>query len=134
MVSQMLESVTKPQGFTLIEVMVALAIFAAAASMLMLSDGNTVKQTRILKEKILATQAGNQYLNSLYLKRDKNLSDKTIVTDYLQHQWTIQQLTSNTSSPKLQKVSINVFSGDRDQINQSQPVVKLITFIKASSS
>lgn len=56
-------------GFTLIEVMVAVVIFALAASMLMLADGNSIRQTRYMQEKVLAAQLADQSLSRIQAEK-----------------------------------------------------------------
>lgn len=110
----------KQRGFTLIEVMVALAVFAVAAAMLMLSDGNSVRQTRYMQEKVLAAQLTDQYMSRLYA--DKSWPDKGVKgknESYAGYDWYIRQITRTTNFPDFRKVVVEVFIG-RDKPEDDQ--------------
>ena len=99
-------------GFTLIEVMVALAIFAVAASMLMLSGGNSIKQTGYLQEKVLATQVADQYLNRLYTEQrwpEKGIRGR--VQRYAGYDWYIRESIHDTHIAGFRRVIADVFVG-----------------------
>ena len=117
------------RGFTLIEVMVAMTIFAVSASALMLTDGNTIKHTRILQEKVLAAQVGNHYLNTLYTEPD--IENKSFVTNFYNRKWTIQQKSTTTSSSGLYKLVVQVYVGDKKESLNPVPLSELSTFIRA---
>lgn len=100
------------RGFTLIEVMVALAVFAIAAAMLMLSDGNSIRQTRYMQEKVLASQVADQYLSRLQAEKiwpDKGVKGRN--ETYAGYDWYIRQITRTTSFPDFRKVVVEVFIG-----------------------
>ncbi|MET4695030.1 general secretion pathway protein I [Endozoicomonas sp. NE40] len=100
------------RGFTLIEVMVALAVFAVAAAMLMLSDGNSIRQTRYMQEKVLAAQVADHYMSRLQAEKewpDKGVKGKN--DTYAGYDWYIRQVTRTTSFPDFRKVVVEVFIG-----------------------
>ena len=110
----------KQQGFTLIEVMIALAVFAVAAAMLMLSDGNSIRQTRYMQEKVLAAQVADQYMSRLYA--DKNWPDKGVrgkAESYAGYDWYIRQITRTTNFPDFRTIVVEVFAG-RDKPEDDQ--------------
>ncbi|AMO55816.1 general secretion pathway protein I [Endozoicomonas montiporae CL-33] len=92
--------------------MVALAIFAVAAAMLMLSDGNSIRQTRYMQEKVLAAQVADQYMSRLQAERnwpDKGVKGRN--ETYAGYDWYIRQVTRTTNMPDFRKVVVEVFAG-----------------------
>lgn len=112
MACQILKFPANFRGFTLIEVMVALAVFAVAASMLMLSDGTSIRQTRYMQEKVLAAQVADQYMSRL--QAEKNWPDKGVKGKneaYANYDWYVRQITQTTNIPDFRKVEVEVFIG-----------------------
>ncbi|WP_062266728.1 type II secretion system minor pseudopilin GspI [Endozoicomonas arenosclerae] len=110
----MSKSSVRARGFTLIEVMVALVVFAVAASMLMLADGNSIRQTRYMQEKVLAAQVADQYLSRM--QAEKNWPDKGIkgkVENYAGYYWYVRQTVRDTSERDFRKIVVDVFVGNQ---------------------
>ncbi|MDD7805224.1 MAG: type II secretion system minor pseudopilin GspI [Endozoicomonas sp. (ex Botrylloides leachii)] len=129
----MLKSSTNETGFTLIEVMVALAIFALAASMLMLSDGSGIKQAHYLYEKVLATQVADQYLNRLYT--EQRLPEQGIhgcVEDYAGSEWYIREKISETPIAGFFQITVDVFAGAFTPEENDSYLSTLTTHMRAS--
>ena len=119
------------KGFTLIEVMVALAIFAVAASMLMLSDGNSIRQTRYMKEKVLASQIADHYLNVLQAEqRWSNGGRQSRVQDYAGFEWTVRDVITDIGIVDLRKVEVEVFIGKDNPPEDAVPLSRLVTYIR----
>ena len=101
------------RGFTLIEVMVALAVFAVAAAMLMLADGNSIRQTRYMQEKVLAAQLADQHLSRM--EAEKKWPDTGVLGQaevYANRDWYVQKIVRNTSLGEFRKIDIEVYAGN----------------------
>ncbi len=108
----MLKSFTNDEGFTLIEVMVALAIFAAAATMLVLSDGNSIKHTRYMQEKVFAAQIADQELNTFYVEQrwpEKGM--RSFARRYAGYDWFIRETVLGEKVDGLRQITIDVYPG-----------------------
>ncbi len=118
-------------GFTLLEVMVALAVFALAASMLILSDGNSIRQTRYQQEKILASQIADHYLNVLHAEgRWSGPAVRPQIESYAGYQWTVRETSSITGSPDFRRVQVEVFIGESEPEKGSAPLARLSTWLR----
>ncbi|WP_194842644.1 type II secretion system minor pseudopilin GspI [Endozoicomonas sp. OPT23] len=119
------------RGFTLIEVMVALAVFAVAAAMLMLADGNSIRQTRYMQEKVLAAQLADQHLSRIEAEKkwpDTGLSGQAEV--YANHDWYVQRVVRNSSLGDFRKIDIEVFTGNKKPEDNDQAMYSLTTHIR----
>ncbi|OED41924.1 type II secretion system protein GspI [Endozoicomonas sp. (ex Bugula neritina AB1)] len=127
----MLKSRADIGGFTLIEVMVALAVFALAASMLMLSDGTSIRQTRYMQEKVLASQIADHYLNVLQAEnRWSKGGAQSRIQEYAGLEWYVSERISDSSLIDLKKVIIEVFPGSDEPDDDAVPLSRLETYIR----
>jgi len=118
-------------GFTLLEVMVALAVFALAASMLILSDGNSIRQTRYQQEKILATQIADHYLNTLHSEgRWSGRAARPQIESYAGYQWYVREVSAAAGSPDFRKVQVEVFLGASEPAKNAVPLARLTTWLR----
>ncbi|USE38812.1 type II secretion system minor pseudopilin GspI [Endozoicomonas sp. SCSIO W0465] len=118
-------------GFTLLEVMVALAVFSLAASMLILSDGNSIRQTRYQKEKILASQIADHYLNVLHAEgRWSGPAVRPHIESYAGYQWYVRETSVSTDSPDFRKVQVEVFIGESEPEKGATPLARLSTWLR----
>lgn len=118
------------KGFTLIEVMVALAIFAMAASMLLLSDGNSIRQTRYMQEKILASQIADHYLNVLHAEqRWEGDATRPQVQEYAGYQWYVREKSQEVAR-EFRNVEVEVYMGADEPEKGASPLSRLTTQIR----
>lgn len=118
-------------GFTLLEIMVALAVFALAASMLILSDGNSIRQTRYQQEKILAAQIADHYLNTLHSEgRWSGHAVRPKVESYAGYQWYVREISAPAGSPDFRKVQVEVFLGESEPAKSAVPLARLTTWLR----
>ncbi len=118
-------------GFTLIEVMVAVVIFALAASMLMLADGNSIRQTRYMQEKVLAAQLADQYLSRI--QAEKNWPDKGVrgkVENYVGYDWYVRQTVRDTTKRDFRKIVVDVFVGVQKPDGDDIPIFSLESYLR----
>ena len=127
----MFKSRVKVRGFTLIEVMVALTIFALAASMLMLSDGNSIRQTRYMQEKVLASQIADHYLNVLQAEsRWSSGGKQSRIQEYAGLEWYVREQIIETSLSDFKKVEVEVFVGAEEPEKDAAPLSRLVSHIR----
>ena len=118
------------KGFTLLEVMIAMAIFAVVSGALIRSAAQTVKQTGIIQERTLAYWIAENHLNQQrFLPRnDENFpgigTDRSTVT-MADQDWEIVMDVEATENIDMRRIIVTVFrSTDRDN-----DVVELSGFI-----
>ena len=117
------------QGFTLLEVMVALTIFAMTASMLILVDGNSIKQARYQQEKILASQIADHYLTSLHATNQwQGAATIPQLQSYAGLQWTVLE-TFELVSDNFRAVTVAVYLGEPN-LKKATPLVQLTSWLK----
>jgi type II secretion system protein I len=58
------------QGFTLIEVMVAVGIFAVTVSAIVLSTSQSISSAKQLKDKIQARDVAEQFITNIWISKD----------------------------------------------------------------
>ena len=127
----MLKSHASCRGFTLIEVMVALAVFALAASMLMLSDGNSIRQTRYMQEKVLAAQIADHHLSVLLAERRwKDSGTNTRIQEYAGLNWRVTEVVRDTSLKKFKEVEVKVFVGEDEPDEDAVPLSRMTSYIR----
>ena len=127
----MLKSRAENRGFTLIEVMVALTIFALAASMLMLSDGTSIRQTRYMQEKVLASQIADHYLNVLQAENRWSSGGKqSRVQDYAGLNWYVREQITATGMVDFSQVQVEVFIGSEEPEKNAAPLSRLVSYIR----
>ena len=116
-------------GFTLLEVMVALAVFALAASLLILSDGNSVRQTRYQQEKVLAAQVADHYLNVLHAEeRWSGPAVKPRIEDYGGYSWYVKETSEMANAQGLRKIQVDVYAGESPPEKSIAPLASLTTW------
>lgn len=97
------------KGFTLLEVMIALAVFAVSAFALVNQTSQSVKQLDYLKQKTYALWIAENKLTELRLEPDwPALGTYTeTITDFGQ-KWRIEADVVNTSEAMLRRVDLSV--------------------------
>jgi len=117
-------SMQKPQsGFTLIEVMVALAIVAIALAALSRSMGVTISNQSQLETRIVATWVAENELIKMQVL-GANQIDRQSEIEMMDRSWKSQIRTETTTFPGIQKAVIEV-----SLPNEKKPVVRLVTVV-----
>ena len=115
----------------MIEVMVALAIFALAASMLMLSDGNSIRQTRYMQEKVLAAQIADHHLSVLLAERRWSEGGKHArLQNYAGLQWRVRETVRETSLKNFKEVEISVYIGEKEPEEDAVPLSRVTSYLR----
>lgn len=97
------------KGFTLLEVLIALSIFAICASTLIQQSGRSIRQAAYLETRTLATWIAENELERLRLTESfppPGTEEKELA--FAQRQWLVTQEISNTSHKDLRKAVILV--------------------------
>jgi general secretion pathway protein I len=105
----------KNRGFTLIEIMIALTIFAVVSAALVRNASMSVRQTAIVTERTLAWWVGENQLSEMRsVSRDpKNypaIGNKNISVRMAQIDWEIQVDVKSTQNENMRRIEISVFS------------------------
>ena len=103
-------------GFTLLEVMVALAIFATLATAVLSASLYVVKQSTVAEERLLAAWVADNFLNELRLQPTPPTGSqpRTIYMD--RHEWVVSQHPRIGSEPRLLEFDVEVRLAGRDQV------------------
>ncbi|MDP0563044.1 MAG: type II secretion system minor pseudopilin GspI [Candidatus Endonucleobacter sp. (ex Gigantidas childressi)] len=128
---------SKMHGFTLVEVMVALAIFAAAAAMLIISDGNSISQTHHMKNKILSVQVADQHLNKIYTnQRQLKNGTKGHVQKYAGYDWYVREVVRDTRKKDFQQIVVDIFLGSSVELPSKNdvPILTLTSYLRRLKS
>lgn len=94
---------SRQQGFTLIEVMIALAIVSIALAALTQSMGVTVLNQAQLETRIVATWVAEDELAKQHVLAGSKGSDEATKVEQLGREWLIERRSESTTFPGLQK-------------------------------
>ena len=121
---------SKSSGFTLIEIMIALAIFAIVSTTLIKSATQTVSQSRIIQERSLAQWIAGNEMQTLRLqpRTAENFpaqgTDRSSVT-MASRQWQVEVDIRSTENELVKRVEIAVF----DEQDLDKPLANLTGFL-----
>ncbi|WP_281647531.1 type II secretion system minor pseudopilin GspI [Parendozoicomonas sp. Alg238-R29] len=122
---------TSLAGFTLLEILVALAIFALAASILLVADGRAIRQTARIQEKVQASWLADNQLNQYYIEASfPEPGQRSNTTEIGGKQWYIRDTISETSQRNLRKVDVEVFPGKARPTDKAKPAFRLTGYIR----
>lgn len=107
---------SRNKGFTLLEIMIAVAVFAIASAALVKNAALTVKQTRMIQDKTLAYWiAENQLAKLRATPRDPSNfttgTDRVAVT-MAGRDWEVVVDTRQTENKNVNRVEVSVFTED----------------------
>lgn len=116
----------RQSGFTLLEVVVALAILAVALGALINASGKTATNLSHLRDKTIATWIADNRLAELYLaKLWPPTGTNTGPTEMADREWYWKVEVSATSDPDLRRVEVTV---TRDE-KREQPLTTVVAFL-----
>nr|WP_255490958.1 type II secretion system minor pseudopilin GspI [Spartinivicinus marinus] len=125
---------SKTKGFTLLEVMVALAIFASAAAVLVISDGSAIKQTIYLEEKILASWIAENQLARMQLEAQwPELGKKEGTVSFAQRNWKVVTEVSKTSQENFNKVELTISRQEQTKSAEDNVLFTLTGYLRKQS-
>jgi general secretion pathway protein I len=95
-------------GFTLLEIMVALAVFATLAAAVLSAGQYVVKQRGAVETRLFAAWLADNRLNELRLQSGLAAGQQQQIVSMDQRDWVLQQHISATRDPRLLQVDIQV--------------------------
>jgi general secretion pathway protein I len=121
----------KNKGFTLIEVMVALAVFAIAGTALLSSaQSNFGHLARLEKQTIASWIASNQLVEVSLDKSWPPKNNKKGETEFAGHEWFWLQKVEKTLNDNMRAVTIEVRVNEADE----QPMGSMTTYLTKKSA
>lgn len=99
---------TRARGFTLLEVMVALAVLAVVAAMVHATLQRHVHNARVLENRALAGWLADTRLAELQLQGASGPGTDEQITDYGHRRWRVVQDIQPTAQPGLHLVRVHV--------------------------
>ena len=101
------------QGFTLLEILMALVFIALPFAAIMQTMSNYVYDTGYLREKTLAHWVAMNKLTEIQVTREwPNTGTKTGKTIMAGEEWRWQTIVNSTPEPNMRRVDIDVFALD----------------------
>ena len=103
-------------GFTLLEIMVALAIFATLATAVLSASQYVVKQAAVVEERLMAAWVADNRLNELRLQSTPAIGPQQRLVHMDRRDWVVRQRARNGSDPRLLEVDVEVSLAGREQV------------------
>jgi len=108
-------SAVRARGFTLLEVLVALAVLAIALGAATAAVSRYVDHQGYLQERTLGTLVAHDVLAEFRLRKDwPATGEETGELDMARHHWYWRAVVAGTQDPDLRRVDIEIRAGDRD--------------------
>lgn len=101
-------SILNIKGFTLLEVMVALTIFAGIALTLSQTESQSIDNVLYLQHKTLAAMLAENQLNEQRLKGLPRTGESHQQVRFAQRQWQVTQQVEKTNFPDTFRVTLSV--------------------------
>lgn len=101
------------RGFTLIEVLIALAILSIAMTAMIKATSQNIKDTHYLQQKTIAHWVAANVIHSAQagvLKLPKEPDELTDETEMLGQAWAWKASLVPTKNPKIQEIKVTVFN------------------------
>ncbi|HWT68704.1 MAG TPA: type II secretion system minor pseudopilin GspI [Pseudomonas sp.] len=102
-------------GFTLLEIMVALTVFATLATAVLSASRYVVGQAATVQERLLAAWVADNQLNELRLQPAVATGQSQRVVQMDRRDWVVRQQAGPASDPRLIKIDLQVSLAGRDQ-------------------
>lgn len=120
---------TKTVGFTLIEVVVAVAVIAVGLMGTIKTVGTVTKNTALLNERVIATWVAQNAMASYELNLENDADKETTGSEEVAGiEWYWTKKLVNTQDPGIQRVEIDV---RRDDDPDSQVYASLVSLFPA---
>ena len=110
----MILTLSRQRAFTLLEVLVALAIFATVAAAVLTAAASSARNAARLEEKALAGWIADNQLVELQLQRPSPGTGRNQrEISYAGRDWQLQEAIDSTSDPAMRRVTLWVAPRDR---------------------
>jgi general secretion pathway protein I len=120
---------TRQKAFTLLEVLVALAVLTLGLGTVLKVTANNVAQSGNLKNKTIALWVANNKANEIQLGGWPDTGTSNGHEMMANQEWRWQLKVSNTADKDLRRLDIDVYRRDEED----EPVVRFIAFTGKSS-
>lgn len=107
---------TVHRGFTLLEIMIALVIFATLAAAVMAAGQYALKQNARLEEQLCGAWLADNQLSELQLQAALPQGRQQLIRHFDRRDWTLNQTIGPAADPRLLKVELSVSRSGSDQI------------------
>lgn len=120
----------KIKGFTLVEIMIAMAIFAIVSTTVLKNATQSISQSRMLKERLIAQWIAENELQEyrMLLRGEEHFPsigvDRSSVT-MADREWRIEVDVSNTENELMRRIEVVVF----DDADLDVPIAQLTGFL-----
>ncbi len=104
------------RGFTLLEIMIALAVFAALAAAAMAAGQYALKQNARLEEQLCGAWLADNHLSELQLGAAPAHGHEQFIRHFDRRDWSVSQTVSPAADPRLLKVELSVSRSGSDRI------------------
>jgi len=101
-------SISRMDGFTLLEIMVALAVFATLAAAVLSASQYVLKQTGAVEQRLFAAWIADNQLNELRVQPGLAVGQQQMIVLMDRREWLIHQSISASNDPRLLKIDIHV--------------------------
>jgi general secretion pathway protein I len=102
-------------GFTLLEIMVALAIFATLAAAVLSASQYVVSQTGAVEQRLFAAWLADNQLNELRLQAQLAVGQQQRAVRMDRRDWLLRQSVSVSQDPRLLQVDVQVSLAGSEQ-------------------
>lgn len=110
------KSRTIHRGFTLLEIMIALVIFATLAAAVMAAGQYALKQNARLEEQLCGAWLADNQLSELQLQAAPPQGRQQLTRHFDRRDWTLNQAIEPVADPRLLKVELSVSRSGSDRI------------------
>lgn len=114
-----MNSLTPNHGFTLIEVLIALAIISIALTAIVKVSGQTIRDTRYIQEKNMTAWVARDVMSYIQvgLLKPQSMSDKLVDTVEILGQRFVYQATAlPTANSRIHEIQVDVMHEQEDAI------------------
>lgn len=109
-------SMRRMDGFTLLEIMVALAIFATLATAVLSAGQYVVKQAAVVEERLLAAWVADNALAEWRLQSTPANGPLQRFVHMDRRDWVVRQRSRTGSDPRLLEIDVEVSLAGREQV------------------
>lgn len=111
------------QGFTLIEVLIALAILSIALTAIIKATSENLQNTFYLQQKTISGWVGNLIMNEALAGVIKITGNISGSTDMLGQSWAWQASLTTTPNPHISKIHVTVFGKNNAPLSNRESYV-----------